>query len=393
MFRLKMFFLHYGESLILPNILLLSLVTGKLFVFILGVIALLALYIGSFFIGFKGPMKFDTPDGYNQPYHPSVVYFKDGWNGWKYWMAFTPFPVDGKPYPDRWENPCVVVSQDGVHWQYPDRMKFLDELTEEQINNKNYYSDTHLIYNSDEDCLQLFYRLNAGLNNDDISIFRIKSYNGIDWSGKERIESVERELYSPEPVSQAVVYHNEKYKMWYVANKKESIKKEIRFMESYDGRIWNNNALIKLYGKVVNPWHIDCQYIDGKYYLLIYSFDTTLTLWKSDNGVDFDFIKQILKPSIRAGVFYNVRLYRSCLIKNEKEWRVYFSAHSGKSHQIGLMTGKEVINFKVKSGSGLTGQDVKLFFHQMFAKLFSVEIAIIGRVFNLKAIPNRKSWR
>ena len=57
------------------------------------------------------------------------------------------------------------------------------------------------------------------------------------------------------------------------------------------------------------------------------------------------------------------------------------------------MTGKEVINFKVKSGSGLTGQDVKLFFHQMFAKLFSVEIAIIGRVFNLKAIPNRKSWR
>lgn len=30
--------------------------------------------------------------GKNQPTHPSVVTFKNAWNGYKYWMAYSPFP-------------------------------------------------------------------------------------------------------------------------------------------------------------------------------------------------------------------------------------------------------------------------------------------------------------
>ena len=380
MYRLKQFIIHYGESFLLPIIIIVSIMVGSPLLFCVAVILLFLLYLFVFVIFFKGPLRIETPDGYNQPYHPSVVFFENGWNGWKYWMAFTPFPVGGKPYMDRWENPCVVVSQDGIHWQYPDKKVFLDDLTAEQIKNRNYYSDTHLLYNRDEDSLQLYYRLNAGRNSDEVSIFRITTNNGISWTDKERLDSRECELYDPEPVSQAVIYQNHKYKMWYVADTKGESLREIRSMESDDGLIWNHISSIELSGKEINPWHIDCQFFDGRYFLLIYSFDSTLTLWKSEDGKCFSYVNQILKPSNRAGVFYNARLYRSCLINADNQWRVYFSAHNGKRHQLGLMTGKSMNDLWVVSCSGITKADMVLFLVQLASHLFTIEIKLISRL-------------
>lgn len=45
--------------------------------------------------------------------HPSVVYAPEGWNGYRYWMAFTPFPTAVR------EDPCIVASNDGVNWEEP----------------------------------------------------------------------------------------------------------------------------------------------------------------------------------------------------------------------------------------------------------------------------------
>ena len=56
---------------------------------------------------YKGPLNISTPDGSKQPYHPSVLYFEGGWCGYKYWMAYTPFPIGALPYRDRWEYPCI----------------------------------------------------------------------------------------------------------------------------------------------------------------------------------------------------------------------------------------------------------------------------------------------
>ena len=65
----------------------------------------------------KRPLLIKTPDGFNEPYHPSVVFFDKPWNGFSYWMAFSPMPKKGvgKPYIDRWECPCVYQSQGGLN--------------------------------------------------------------------------------------------------------------------------------------------------------------------------------------------------------------------------------------------------------------------------------------
>jgi hypothetical protein len=48
------------------------------------------------------------------------LFFLNGWNGYKYWGIFTPYPVVEPPeLPELYENPCVVASNDGWNWSVP----------------------------------------------------------------------------------------------------------------------------------------------------------------------------------------------------------------------------------------------------------------------------------
>lgn len=87
--------------------------------------------------------------------HPSVVLFEGGWRGYRYWMAFTPYPASDSTY----ENPCVVVSNDGINWAAP------TGLTNPIVPNPGgggYNSDTDLAYDSANDRLVMVYRTAAG---------------------------------------------------------------------------------------------------------------------------------------------------------------------------------------------------------------------------------------
>lgn len=55
------------------------------------------------------PLKIKTFDGSDQPYHPSVMYSANGWNGFQYWMVLTPYPMQKAPYKDRWSVHASIV--------------------------------------------------------------------------------------------------------------------------------------------------------------------------------------------------------------------------------------------------------------------------------------------
>ncbi|MBS7612372.1 hypothetical protein KEJ27_09290 [Candidatus Bathyarchaeota archaeon] len=66
------------------------------------------------------PLKFIKYDGnplsipnYNAVgvIHPDVIYFSEGYDGYKYWMFYTPYP------PDSEEEPSLVRSNDGIHFE------------------------------------------------------------------------------------------------------------------------------------------------------------------------------------------------------------------------------------------------------------------------------------
>lgn len=294
----------------------------------------------------EGKVIIDTPDGSDQPYHPSVVYLKGKWNGYSYWMAYTPFPIGAKPYQDRWEYPCIMASHDGIHWEYPGDKCPIDDLTQEQIFARDYFSDTHLVYNEVLRRLECYYRLSETRENEcnkAVTIFRRFSLDGIHWSEREIIINEKTEklnaLESP-VISPAIERIGGRYCLWYVMKpSKEMTGMEVFYSSSEDCKCWEERKKCNLSGMNVVPWHIDCKYYDGIFWLITYDFSQKIILWESKNGIDFSFIKTLITPSGLPGSFYRVSLYRACMVKTDECFKAYFSAGNGRKVGIGLMEG------------------------------------------------------
>lgn len=295
------------------------------------------------------PLDIKTFDGSNSPYHPSVLYFKDGWNGYKYWMAETPFSPQCKPYMDRNECPSIHVSNNGVDWEEIAKNP-IDDLNEKEIKELDFFSDPHLVYVNGK--LECWYRLThrSGDTNyyENLQLVRKTSYDGINWSDREilvNLATAEGNELGNTVVSPAILYKNGKYCMWYV-DSESRLKRNVAYSESIDGHKWTKKGLCSLNGIKNMPWHIDVNIIDGKYHLLSYDFNN-LTLWLSEDGLNFSFIKEILRPSV-FGSFYGYTLYRACIIKDIK-YKIYFSGNDSLHTYIGLLQGEDIDNLNIVS--------------------------------------------
>lgn len=268
------------------------------------------------------------------PWHPSVVYVPEGWNGHPYWMAETPYPpFHVAPYKDRWELPCIHYSDDGIHWKSTDANP-IDDLTDEQIACHSYHSDPHLVLH--ENTLYCYYRLME--DHDERTIILLKySTDGIHWSNRENIQVTgAREIISP-----AVVWTGEKWRMYYVDDTFTNLQRGIQLVESEDGihfemvgSVWKQQE--------VKPWHIDVQIIDGVYNMLIHDVDdNALWLYTSKDGMHFGEGEEILRASGKSTDYWSHKLYRACIVKVEDKKHIYFSANDGMASYIGHMVADE----------------------------------------------------
>lgn len=292
------------------------------------------------------PLKIKTWDGLDSPFHPSVIYFHNGWNGWKYWMVETPFSPKCKPYVDRNECPSLHTSNDGVSWSEPTGLiNPLVNLDWKGERNLDYYSDPHLVMVGNK--MECWYRLtqrHGDINNrSKVSLRRIYTYNGVDWSAEEIIAN----LWTGEDdigigrmvVSPALIYSaQEGYTMWYVNSETKYGERKIVVSYSRDGYLWSNAIMCILEGCAINPWHIDVmQDTDGSYLLTVYD-ENNLTLWSSIDGITWRYISEMLSPSRALGSFYRVGLYRSCVVHDSSKYNLYFSAYDYDNTYIGLST-------------------------------------------------------
>lgn len=100
-----------------------------------------------------------TYDRSGQAVHPSVIDFKteynlEGWCGFRYWMAFTPYP--GFNY--SLENPSFLVSHDGVTWSTPSGITNPVAPRPKGSLPGNYNSDPELIYDIEHNQLLIYWR-------------------------------------------------------------------------------------------------------------------------------------------------------------------------------------------------------------------------------------------
>ena len=291
--------------------------------------------------GIYNPLYINTPCGSNEPYHPSVVYIPDGFNGYKFWMVQTPYPImfEGEAYGrEPYEDPCIHCSNDGIDWYIP------SGLTNPIDDGTGYFSDGHLVYRKDIKQLECWYRQTT---NGTTYIYRKTSQDGVVWSDRDLILDINTSSLDNMVRSQAVIWDNtdKVYKMWWVDKQRD-----VAYSYSQDGKTWAAKKVVTPSDKKNDIWHLDVCFGNGRYYLTTYG-NGKLDIYSSANETNFSWISEALCVSSNEVEFWSKKLYRACMLKVGTDWRMYFSAETAERSSVGLMVGDHPITLRVVNGN------------------------------------------
>lgn len=150
-----------------------------------------------------------THDGSGQAVHPSVLYFKDGWHGWKYWMAMTPYPNFNEAH----EDPNIVVSNDGTKWQVPDGLT--NPIDDAKGRPDPYNSDAHLTMKGDT--MVLTWRMVDRPNKGRESFWMVTSKDGVHWSDKVKIWWPELKERHSSTVAQSLLWVGDRWRLYFIS--------------------------------------------------------------------------------------------------------------------------------------------------------------------------------
>lgn len=253
-----------------------------------------------------------NPDIENACIHTGVVYFENGWNGYKYWLVCTPYAYDSEDD----ENPSMFVSNDNVNWIVPPGLT--NPLV--PMPATGYNSDPHLIHNDDTDELWVYYRAltdNQGPVGSELyeHIRLLKSSDGVNWSGPTDLITLERdpaEAVGEFPlVSPSVVKRGSNFYMWTIytdtgcnsAGHTGIYRLERR--TSSDGENWSAPETADLEQEWAHIWHPKVKYIPSKneYWMTVSAFYSSLCtvmnmlhFAKSTDGLNWQTYKYAILP-------------------------------------------------------------------------------------------------
>ena len=265
---------------------------------------------------------------YNQASHPDIIEFTNGFKGalketYKYIMVMTPYPH----YDERYENPCIVVSNDLSYFVEDNILNPVEPYPGEDYHN----SDPDIVYVNGS--FHLFWRLRQTSNNKGW-IFLKKSEDLVNWSDKRLCNIL------PAPLSPAVLYdiHENIWKLWGVIEGDW----HVAYYESEDGLNWTlvDHTTIPNYinwmGLKRNCWHLDVsKTLLSKSYLALIVYasgaggdaPSYLFYGESDDGIDWKVYKHpVLSPIPKS--WQSSKIYRSTFIVKDGQIQVWYSAAS-----------------------------------------------------------------
>lgn len=292
----------------------------------------------------KNKLNIVSPYGDDEAYHPKVLSFEEQWNGYKYWMSYTPYPKGD----DSKENPCIVASNDLITWETPEGLVNPIDIPTETQKLKRYNSDSHILYNNTLNRMECYWRYVDDINNEAV-IYRSYSTNGVEWSKSEKA-FVAKPRDEQDFVSPTLLYENNMYKMWYI-NKNNVV----TYAESKDGKQWNNEQILTIkYEEKLKTWHLDVIHTQNGYEMITVAYknwkehnNMNLYYTVSQDGINWNTAKTILEPSKGTQYWDNRGIYRSSFIYENGMYYVYYSGTSKNLHHgIGLMYGSDIYDLK-----------------------------------------------
>lgn len=296
----------------------------------------------------KSPLNLETYDGGNEGLHPSCLYFKEGWNGYKFWFVFTPY----KGMNDAIENPCMYVSQDGENFAPLEGANPLDDiiLPKEQ----EYNSDPELVYNSDLNRIECWWRrvqrdkypTDDGKNRE--IIYRRFTYDGRTWSEKEVMLNLKNPFDETRLcISPALIYEDGIYRMWCSsAEDFEGKYRTINYYEMIDGDMMELKSKHHLKKGTIS--HLDVIHENSKYWLIgneVLIEGNPLKLYSFVSPVNDEYkYEGVVLTRGRRGQWDDRVTYRPSVVKVDNSLCLYYSAYGSNpitSNHVGLIRFKD----------------------------------------------------
>jgi hypothetical protein len=236
--------------------------------------------------------------------HPDVLDLTS-WNGYRYWMAVTPYPYAN----DAYENPSIYASNDKTTWVVPDGLT--NPIEPKPASGAN--SDPDLYF--DGTALYCTWR---EYGNNQAIIYYIKSTDGVTWTNKTQMLTGTIEGL----VSQAIVYNGTQFCM-YSYNHTDKITQR-RTCATLNGT-WSDPVTCTITPSITG-WHLDVVYSGGKYYMLIAPLaGNGLYLAMSTDGLNFARANTPIFTDARP-LWCDIE-YRSTLVKITNGFDVWSSGH------------------------------------------------------------------
>lgn len=270
--------------------------------------------------------------------HPSILSFEEeAWNGYHYWMAVSPYPGGD----DSQENPCIYASNDLETWEVPGGLTNPIYPTPENYKKGVVYnSDPDLIYNSDTNQLECWWRY-VDDNLGTMTIYRKVSPDGTRWGREEIVALTGRKTV--DYVSFSVLYEDHMYKMWSVGSGYK-----VQYTQSKDAEHWDalRTMAIPFRDQQLRLWHMDMIHTDIGYEMIFVAFDKQfdsarehMSLYYA-NSFDNRSISEpvvILQPS-SGDAWDGDGLYKSTFFKDlDGSYHIIYSGISGGQHNIGYI--------------------------------------------------------
>ena len=249
----------------------------------------------------------------NETTHPKVLYFDEPVNGYKYWLVSTPYPYNTAFY----ENPSIVVSNDGIHFKEPEGIKNPISGYPSKYWDESYYSDPYILY--DKDHFELFYRKTLSKLNNEYKksgynyIYMKTSNDGSNWSKEKLVLG-----YSPSEayMSLSVIKENDLYKIWYV-----NYDNKVKYVTSKDLINYSKPIDINVADFDKKIWHGEVQFINNKY-ICVFMIKYKLYYTESNDGINFNTPKLInTELNELNGISHNI--YKSSFIINDDSIELY----------------------------------------------------------------------
>ena len=249
--------------------------------------------------------------------HPCVIYVKNGWNGYKYWMGITPYTDTQSST----ENPCILCSDNGEDWIIPNGVKV--PIFGRPATGHN--SDPYIFIDKDGETMQYINRWADGTSTLEI----MSSKDGITWTDKQVMlpKSDEYDYLSP-----SICIYNDKYYL-FATNNAVGPNNIITVLES-DNLLgeWNkvNEIIID---KFTSIWHSEIKYIDGEFIGLLQTGsaqggDLVLCKFKTpfDSTVESSTGAFLCGSGINDS--WNNLYYKSSFVKTDTDIKVYANGKS-----------------------------------------------------------------